>query len=154
MDTPVSMIEHSEQSNQAFLSLKRDFKDGMQFELGPGQVVTNYIKMDSKTLATIMVVFICVLLFPVFIGVVGGIFGVIGGIMGGIIGLIGGLFGVVIGAIGAVFGAIFGVIGWMFDEPFRGHWPIQPFSRDLVTVIVLVLIVVLFTRSRTRRAGK
>src|SRR5687768_12146969 len=109
--------------------------------------------MDSKTIATIMVVFICVLLFPVFIAIVGGIFGVIGGIIGGLFGFIGWLFGTIFGAIGAVFGAFFGAFGWIFYDHW--HWPGSWFNRDVLTVLALVLIVILISRSRMpRRNGK
>lgn len=105
--------------------------------------------MDSKTIATIMVVFICVLLFPIFIGIIGGIFGIIGGVIGGFFGFLGWLFGAIFGAIGAVFGAFFGVFGSMFDDHW--HWPGHWFNRDVFTLLALVLIVVLISRSRTSR---
>ena len=110
--------------------------------------------MDSKTIATIMVVFICVLLFPVAIGIIGGVFGVIGGIIGGIVGLIGGIFGAIFGVIGSVFGAIFGIFGWIFGDHYHWHGPINFFNRDLFVVIALVLFVVFIARSKARRQGR
>jgi hypothetical protein len=109
--------------------------------------------MDSKTLATIMVVFVCVMLFPIFIGIIGGIFGVIGGVVGGLFGFIGWIFGAIFGAIGALFGAFFGLFGWMFGDHW--HWPGGWFHRDFFTVLALVLFIVLISRARTpRRTGK
>lgn len=117
--------------------------------------VLNTSDMDSKTLATIMVVFLCVLLFPVFIGIVGGIFGVIGSVFGGFVGLIGSLFGAIFGIIGALFGAIFGVFGWIFGDHHHWHWPMDFFSGDLFAVLLVVLVVVLMSRpGMVRRPGK
>ena len=96
--------------------------------------------MDSKTIATVMVVFICVLLFPVFIGILGGIFGLIGGVIGAFFGFIGWMFG-----------AIFGAIGWMFGDHYHWHWPGGWFDRDLFSVIALIVIVVLIARSKPAR---
>ena len=47
-----------------------------------------------------MVVFVCVLLFPLAIGIIGGIFGLIGGVIGGFVGLVGAIFGIIFGMIG------------------------------------------------------
>ena len=103
--------------------------------------------MDSKTLTTIIVVFICVLLFPLFIGIIGGIFGLIGGLIGGFVGLVGALFGAIFGVIGSIFGAIFGVFGWIFDDHF--HWPhIGFFNGELFIVIALVILIAMLSRSR------
>jgi len=110
--------------------------------------------MDSKTVTTIMIVFVCVLLFPVFIGIVGGIFGLIGGMIGGIFGAIGWLIGTIFGVIGSIFGAIFGIFGWMFDGHHFWHWPGGWFNRDLLGILVVVLIVVLISRSRAQHGSR
>jgi len=110
--------------------------------------------MDSKTLTTVLLVLFCVLLFPIGIGLMGGIFGLIGSIMGGIFGLIGGLFGAIFGLIGGIFHAIFGVFGWMFNGHFQGHWPFGFFNRDLFTILVVILIIVLISRSKATRPGR
>ena len=71
--------------------------------------------MDSKSVATLLIIIVCILLFPVAIGIIGGVFGLVGGILGAIFGAIGGVIGAIFGVIGAIFGAIFGFIGWLFD---------------------------------------
>lgn len=119
--------------------------------------------MDSKTLSTILIVIVCLLLFPVIIGIVGGVFGVVGGVIGGIFGAIAGIIGAVFGAIGGVIGAVFGIIasifgaifgffGWLlgdWDHPWHGpfHW----FDKDILGALALVIIVLLIARSRTPR---
>lgn len=104
--------------------------------------------MDSKALTTVLIVIICVLLFPLIIGAIAGVFGVLGSIIGGFFGLIGGLIGAIFGIIGGMIGAIFGAFGWIFDEPFHGVWLGGHFdSEDFLAVMVVVLVVVVVTRS-------
>lgn len=108
--------------------------------------------MDSKTLTTLLIVIVCILLFPLAIGIIGGVFGLFGSILGGIFGLIGGLFGVIFGVIGAILGAIFGVFGWVFDE-HHGGWPFNFFDGDLFTATLIVVIIVLLVRSKRKTAA-
>ena len=106
--------------------------------------------MDSKTLSAILIVIVCILLFPVAIGIVGGVFGLIGGIIGAVFGAIGGMIGAIFGVIGSIFGAIFGFFGWLFggwDHDWPG--PFHLFDSDVVGVIALIIVVVLIARSRT-----
>ena len=105
--------------------------------------------MDSKTLATILIVITCVLLFPVFIGIIGGVFGLLGGIFGAIFGAIGGIFGAFFAVIGAIFGAVFGVLGWLFDIDHYGFRPFHIFDNDVLAAVVLVVVIVLLARSRS-----
>ena len=109
--------------------------------------------MDSKTLTTLFIVIVCILLLPLAIGIIGGVFGLIGTIIGGVFGLIGGLFGAVFGIIGSVFGAVFGFIGWLFGEPFHWHGP-DFFDGDIFAIVVVVLVVVMISRARRTRQGK
>ena len=101
--------------------------------------------MDSKTLTTVLIVIVCALLLPVFIGIIGGIFGLIGSLIGGVFGLIGGLFGIVIGFIGSLFGAVFGFFGWLFGEPFHWHGPIHFLDGDVFAVILIIVLIVLMS---------
>jgi hypothetical protein len=111
--------------------------------------------MDPKTVTTIIIVCICVLLFPLAIGIIGGIFGVIGSVIGGLFGLIGGVFGIIMGVIGAFLGAIFGVFGWIFDGEHRwGHHGINFFNRDVFALIIVVIVVLMISRSRATRTGR
>ena len=111
--------------------------------------------MDSKSVTTLLIVIVCILLFPVIIGIIGGIFGIIGGIIGAVFGAIGGAIGAIFGVIGAIFGALFGAIAWIFDDHFYWDGPFHIFGSDAAAVVVLVIVIVLLARSRsTRRAGK
>lgn len=106
--------------------------------------------MNTKTLTAIMVIILCVLLFPVFIGIIGGLFGIIGGVFGAIFGLLGGLFGAFFGLLGG----IVGVIGWLFKSALSWHGPFGFFTWNLIPIALVLLIIVLITRSKTSRSGK
>lgn len=108
--------------------------------------------MESKTLTTLVIVLMCILFFPIAIGIVGGIFGLIGTILGGFFGLIGGLIGGIFGIIGGMFGAIFGFFGWLFD--WSWHWPGAFFHSDAATILVIIVVILLVSRSRRARTGK
>ena len=97
--------------------------------------------MDSKTLATVMVIFICILLVPVGIGIIGGIFGVIGSVLGAVFGIIGGL-------LGAIFGVIGGIFGWIFYGDNDWNWPNHFFHWDFFTVFAIALVIILITRRK------
>lgn len=64
---------------------------------------TSQGKNSSRKTPWPLIVIVAILTFPIWIGVVAGLFG-------GIVGLIGGLFGLVIGLIGAAFGLVIGGI--------------------------------------------
>ena len=100
--------------------------------------------MDNKTLATIIVVFLSVLLIPMAIGIIGSVFGIVGDIAGAFFSIVGAIFGAVFSFIGALF-------GWLFYGHFEWHWPFHFFSWDLFTVAALVLLVVVLTRSKNVR---
>ena len=104
--------------------------------------------MASKTLGTILIAIICVLLFPVMIGLIGGAFGIVFGVFGAI-------FGVIFGVIGGIFGAIFGMIGGIFDFLFDWDYDFWPdfgfFDFNIFAVAAIVLLVVALTRNKTNR---
>ena len=100
--------------------------------------------MITKTLGTIVVILLCIFLFPVGIGIVAGVFGTVAGVFGAIFGIIG-------GAIGAIFGAIFGVFGWIFDGLFDWHWPHAFFNCNVFALAAIVLILALITRPKKGR---
>lgn len=111
--------------------------------------------MDSKTLSTVLVVIVCILLFPIIIGIIGGVFGLIGGIVGAVFGAITGLFGGLFGIIAGFFGAVFGLFAWLFDGDFYWDGPFHIFGSDVFTVLILVVVIALVARSRsTPRVGK
>jgi hypothetical protein len=94
---------------------------------------------DSTTHVLILV--IIVLTFPIWIGIVGGVFGLVGGIAGGLFGLVTGMFGAVFRMIGILFGWLF---DWSCGGPF-GWW-----STELMAVLAIALVIVLASRSRRR----
>jgi hypothetical protein len=93
--------------------------------------------MITKTLGTIVIIFICILMFPVAFGIIGGLFGIVAGV-----------FGAVIGAIGAVIGGIFSLFGWFFDGLFNWHWPYRFFNCNIFTLAAIVLIIALALRRK------
>jgi MFS family permease len=94
----------------------------------------------SKTASVIIVALLCLLFFPVVIGIVGGVFGAV-------FGVIGGLFGAVFGILGGVLGAIFGFIGWIFEGIFDWGWD-GPFHTDwnFFTVLIIVIVIALIAK--------
>jgi hypothetical protein len=100
--------------------------------------------------STALIVILLVFTFPLWIGLVGGLFGMIIGLIGGAFGLVGGLFGAVFGIIGDIFGTIFGAIGDGFGSLF--DWGFHPFHISLpklVWVVAVVLLVVALSRKKS-----
>jgi hypothetical protein len=94
--------------------------------------------MTAKTTKTssnssVLVIILLIITFPLWIGILGGLFGIIAG-----------LFGAVIGIIAAVFGAVFGAIGSVFDifdwESFP-HIHI-PFRFFLIVAIIFAVVMI------------
>jgi hypothetical protein len=100
--------------------------------------------MVTKTIGAIFIVLVCILVFPVGIAIIGGVFGIV-------VGVIGGVFGAVFGIIGAIFGAIFGFIGWIFEGLFDWHWPFGFFSCNFFTIAAMAIVVALIIKSKSPR---
>lgn len=100
----------------------------------------------SKTASAIVIALVCLLFFPILIGIVGGVFGavfgIIGGLFGAVFGIIGGLFGIIFEFIGWVFGGLF---DWDFDGPFHSDW-------NFFSVLVIVIIVALVVKNTQRNS--
>jgi hypothetical protein len=96
-----------------------------------------HMQSRSSTSA-VLIVLLIVFTFPIWIGIAAGLFGIVAGVFGAVFGIIGAIFG-------GIFGAIGGIFGWLFnwDSPFGGffHW-------NIFTVLFVVLIVLLISRSR------
>ena len=90
-------------------------------------------KSEKKT-SWILIAIIAVLTFPLWIGVVAGLFGAV-------VGIIGGLFGVVVGLLGASFGLIIGGIACCIAMIFQAAF-IGP-AEIMVTIGVCALLVAL-----------
>lgn len=88
--------------------------------------------MITKTLTAVFIAILALFCFPLFIGLLGGIFGMVMGVFGGILGAIGAVFGTIVGGIGS----IFHVTSWFFN----------PFCM----VVAILLIVLLVNRSKYR----
>lgn len=97
--------------------------------------------MASKTLTTIAIIFGCIIIFPIAIGVIGGLFGLVMGVFGAVFGVIGGV-------LGGIFGTIGGIFGWIFGGCSIGffHWNFLP-------MIALIIIVVLISQRSSRRGN-
>jgi len=92
--------------------------------------------MTSKTLTTVVVAVACILMFPVMIGIAGGLFGVIMGIFGAGIGLIGAF-------VGTIFGTIGGLFGWIFGGCHLGF-----FHGNIFAIALFVFIIVIISKRR------
>jgi hypothetical protein len=99
--------------------------------------------MVSKSLATVFIIVICVLCFPILIGLIGGAFGIVVGVFGAV-------FGVIFGIIGGVIGGIFGFFGWLFDGIFNWHHGFDFFDFDICTALILVILVVWLARNKSQ----
>jgi hypothetical protein len=96
--------------------------------------------MTSKTLTTVILIFLIIMAFPLVIGFVGGVFGLLMGAFGAVIGLIAGAFGIVFGTIGKVFGSLF-------------HWHIPGFfGWNIFPLLIIGLILLLITRRSKNNA--
>ena len=117
-----------------FIEISKIDKVGISFEKDEEILIT----MATKTLTTLIIIFIGIIFFPIAIGIFGGVFGLVAGVFGAVIGVIAGIFGAVFGAIGGLFGWIFG--GWHFGF---FHW-------NLPVIAIAILVIVLISRSRSK----
>jgi hypothetical protein len=92
-------------------------------------------RSTSSSTTTVLIVVLLLLTFPLWIGILGGLFGMVAG-------LIGAAFGVVAGVFGAVFGAIAGAFGWMFDwnGPWNFHFGIWGMKFFMIVAIIVLVI--------------
>lgn len=100
--------------------------------------------MVTKTLGALLVVIACILMFPIFMALIGGAFGIVFGIIGGV-------FGAIFGVIGGIFGAVFGMFEWIFDGLFDWHGPFGFWNCSPFTIFILALIVALLLKSRPNK---
>jgi hypothetical protein len=100
--------------------------------------------MATKTLGTILIVIVCILMFPVALGILGGVFGIVIGVLGAVFGAVGGL-------IGAIFGSIFGIFGWIVDGLFGWDFPHDFFDFNAFTVAAILILIVILSRNRSKK---
>jgi len=94
----------------------------------------------NTTTSSVLIAVLIVITFPIWIGIIGGLFGVVAGLFGAMFGIIAGVFGAVIGGIGGVF-------GWMVD-PFWHDGFHGPFIGGKIFMLIAVVIVVLLITRR------
>jgi hypothetical protein len=87
--------------------------------------------MALKTLATIVIIFACILFFPIAIGLVGGAFGIIAGV-----------FGAIIGVFGALIGGFFGMLGGIFGGLFNCHFAFHHWNIFSIALIILIILII------------
>ena len=93
-----------------------------------------------NTTTSVLIAVLIIITFPIWIGILGAIFGVMAGLFGAMFGIIAGVFGAVLGGIGAAF-------GWIVDPPWHGfHGPFM--GRGIFILIAIVIVVVLLTKRR------
>ena len=97
-------------------------------------------KTKTQNSTGILIIIIAILTFPIWIGLIGGLFGLVIGGIGGMIGLVAGAFGIVIGAIGSLVGGIF---SW-------GHWGFDFGGGKFVVIMLVVLLIALAIRPRKK----
>ena len=107
--------------------------------------------MDSRTLTTVVVVFLFVLFFPVFLAVAGGFVGVLGAVVGGFVGIIGGVFGAFFGLMGGIIGGLMSFFGWIFGGAFHWGWPFHFSGGRIIAIFLAILIVGMISRSKRGR---
>ncbi|WP_133259520.1 hypothetical protein [Pseudochryseolinea flava] len=93
----------------------------------------------KKSLSPLLIVVILLFTFPIWIGIVGGAFGIVGGVIGGFFGIITGIFGTIFGIIGGLFGWIFNwSIGW-------------PFCWDIEVWAIMAIVAAIIIASKSRK---
>jgi len=95
----------------------------------------------SKSISFLLVGLLVLLMFPLWLGIGAGLFGLVIGLLGGMIGLVAGIFGAVIGGIAWFFGAIFHAI---FGS--HGGFGFHPFHGSGFWVLILVIVIVALSR--------
>jgi hypothetical protein len=92
---------------------------------------------------SILIVVIVIFTFPIWIGILGGLFGLVVGGIGGFIGLIAGAIGIVIGTIGGLIGSIF---NWGYGD--FASWNFVSWNGNFIIFIAVVLFIALAIKPR------
>ena len=101
--------------------------------------------MAVKTISTLFVIFLCIIFFPVIIGLGGALIGVTFGIFGAVFGVIGAIFGAIFGTIGAIFDGIFGHNNY---HSFNWGFPGFHFSKTAFAIILIGIVLILSRKSK------
>ncbi len=97
----------------------------------------------SNSSPSLLIVLLIIFTFPIWFGIVGGLFGLIVGFFGACIGVIAGIFGAIFGAIGAVFG----IFDW-FSFP---HIHLSGFRFFIIVAIIFAIV--MMSRSTKKNKG-
>ncbi len=92
--------------------------------------------------SSVLLALVIVFTFPIWIGLLGGLFGLVFGLLGGIFGLIGGILGGVFGLIGSIFG--WGDYGW------HGDWGHHHYHMNGFWIVVAIIAIAFALKSRAR----
>src|SRR5215207_2441052 len=99
--------------------------------------------MNNKTAITLGIIIVCIVFFPIVIGLIGGALGIV-------IGVFGAVFGTIFGLIGGLIGGIFGLLGELIDFVF--DWPFDNsctfFDGNFLVIGALIILAVLIARRK------
>ena len=99
--------------------------------------------------SSLLLLIIAIITFPIWIGIIGGFFGLVFGLIGGVIGIVAGVFGAIFGIIGSIIGGFFGWDNHWGDWHWH-HWGPHPSHAFWVLIIIVALVWALRSRSYRR----
>jgi uncharacterized membrane protein len=85
--------------------------------------------MLTKTLGTVLILIVCIIVLPISIAVIGSVFGILMGVLGAV-------FGGIIGVFGAILGSIFGAVDWLFD----GFFHCNVYMIGVIAIVVALAV--------------
>lgn len=91
----------------------------------------------NPTTTTLLIVLIVIFTFPVWIGILGGLFGIVMGLFGAAFGIVGAIFGIVFGGIGSLFGSFF---HWSWHPWHFGFLGAKLFWFLFIVVLAAILL--------------
>ena len=101
---------------------------------------------SSSSTNSVLIIIVAILTFPIWIGILGGLFGLVVGGFGAVIGLIAGLFGLIIGAVGGIIGGIASIFDWTWNSGW--DWNFGIWNGNFFVILLIVMAVALIIRPR------
>jgi hypothetical protein len=109
-------------------------------------------KAMQKTGSHTLLIILLILTFPIWIGLLGGIFGLAAGFFGLVIGLFAGAVGLLAGLIGGIVGGIAEFFSWIIgDDYWKPHYPFVFFNPAALFFIALLIAVIWKARKHTHQ---
>jgi hypothetical protein len=106
----------------------------------------------NKSCSPILLIILLILTFPLWIGLLGGIFGLAAGFIGLVIGLFAGAIGIIVGIFSGIVGGIAEIFSWPFEDHFWGFdHPFVLFNPLAIFFIALLIAMAWQARKRTRQ---